>query len=234
MPKIFIVEDDQAFCNVLSQGLLSEKYSLEFAHNGHDALEWLSTYTYDLVILDWGLPVVNGVNVCEALRSKGCKTPILMLTGNSSINEKERGFEAGADDYLTKPFDLRELKMRVRALLRRPVSFCNVEMEAGGVLLRPAEHKVLLQGSEVQLSPKEFALLEFLMRHSNEVFSSADLLKAVWSADEDVGEETIRVHIKNLRSKLEKKFATQLISTVFGVGYRFAPAGDNIRLATKI
>jgi DNA-binding response OmpR family regulator len=223
MTKILVVEDDKALCQVLHDSLKLDNYLVETSHEGVDALQRLQLYTYDLVILDWDLPVLSGIEICRKLRAAGKHAPILMLTGKSDMTAKEKGFETGVDDYLTKPFELKELKLRVKALLRRPSARLEEGVNLGGLVLKPAEHKVIRDGEELQLSPKEFGLLEYLMRRPNEVCSSDHLLKAVWTMEEIAGPEVIRQHLKNLRAKIDVKGKESLIQTVFGVGYKFVP-----------
>lgn len=220
MSKILIVEDDKGLCQVIDESLQSEKYSVEVSYDGSDAVERLRSYVYDLVILDWDIPFLNGIEVCKQFRSRGGKSPILMLTGKSQIDEKEHGFDSGVDDYLTKPFELRELKSRVRALLRRPASFQGKALTAGDLVLEPSSYRVAKGSKQLSLSPKEFALLEFLMRHPKQVFSAEHLLRSVWKAEDDVGLETIKTHIKNIRAKIDSEGQPSVIATVFGVGYK--------------
>jgi DNA-binding response OmpR family regulator len=228
MTKILVVDDDKNLCSVLHASLEQDNYLVEIAHDGVDALQRLQLYAYDLVILDWDLPLMNGIDICRKMRASGGQAPVLMLTGKSDISQKEKGFETGVDDYLTKPFELKELKMRVKALLRRPATRQEESMNLGGLLLKPGEHKVIRDGNELQLSPKEFGLLEHLMRRPNEVCSADHLLKAVWTMDEIAGPEVIRQHLKNLRSKIDVAGQPSLIQTVFGVGYKFVPVQSGL------
>lgn len=220
MSKILIVEDDQALSRVLSEGLKAD-YTVEVAHDGSDALERIAHYVYDLIILDWELPFVDGVSLCERFRANGGHAPILMLTARSKLVDKEMGFEAGVDDYLTKPFELKELKLRVKALLRRPKQIRADHLVSGNMVLDPAGRQLKIDGEEIKLSPKEFDLLEYFFRNRGAVLSSDQLLNAVWTADETIGTDTVRTHVKNLRAKIDKFGGNSSISTVFAVGYRF-------------
>lgn len=220
MAKILIVEDDARLCEVVKESLESEQHSVELSRDGSDASSRLRAYTYDLVVLDWDIPFVNGIEVLKQFRARGGTTPILMLTGKSHIAEKELGFDTGADDYLTKPFQLREFTSRVKALLRRPSSMQNKVLRAGDVILEPSEFRVTRAGKEVVLSKKEFAILEFLMRHPKQVYSAEALLRCVWKAEDLVGPETVKTHIKNIRAKLDSPDKPSLLTTVFGVGYK--------------
>lgn len=221
MSKILIVEDDKALSHVLSEGLKADHHSVEVAYDGSEAMERVLQYLYDLIILDWELPFINGVSLCEQFRAKGGHAPVLMLTARSKIDDKEAGFDAGVDDYLTKPFELRELKSRIKALLRRPRQVVGENLELGGLLLDPLGRQVTKDGSAIHLSPKEFELLEYMIRNRGVVLSADHLLNAVWTADEAVGTDTVRTHVKNIRAKIDKKGAPSYIGTVFAVGYRF-------------
>lgn len=226
MSKILIVEDDQALCHVVREGLKADNHSVEVAHDGSEAMERLLQYMYDLIILDWELPHVNGVSLCEKFRARGGNAPVLMLTAKSKVDDKEAGFEAGVDDYLTKPFELRELRSRIKALLRRPAQIVIQALASGDLELDPHGRKVKKAGSNIHLSPKEFDLLEYLIRNKGVVLSADHLLNAVWSAEESVGTDTVRTHMKNLRAKIDTKGEPSYIGTVFAVGYRFDSPDD--------
>src|SRR5262249_466480 len=159
---------------------------------------------YDMVVLDVNLPKLSGLDVCKQFRESGGSTPILMLTGKDAIDDKERGLDAGADDYLTKPFHLKELSASVRALLRRPNTFTGDVLRSGDLILETSTFRVSRDGEDIQLSQQEFALLEFLMRNANQVFSPEALLDRVWKSSSDVSPAAIRTHIKMLRKKLDK------------------------------
>ena len=197
MSKILIVEDDNALCHVLSEGLKAD-YSIEIAHDGSEAREKVLQYVYDLIILDWELPFIDGISLCEQFRAKGGHSPILMLTARSRLDEKETGFDAGVDDYLTKPFELRELRSRIKALLRRPRELLNESVVYGNLVLDIHGRQVTKDGCEIHLSPKEFDLLQYFVRNRGTVLSAEHLLNAVWTADEAVGTDTVRTHVKNL------------------------------------
>jgi DNA-binding response OmpR family regulator len=220
MPKILIVEDDKSLCQVLGESLQSEGHTVEISNDGADASSRLRAYQYDLLVLDWDIPVLSGIEVLKQFRVRGGKTPILMLTGKSKVDEKELGFETGADDYLTKPFELREFKSRIKALLRRPAALQSKTLKVADIVLDPSLFKVTKAGTEVALSKKEFAVLEFLLRHPKQVYSADALLRCVWTADETVGTETVKTHIKNIRAKLDSPGKPSVLTTVFGVGYK--------------
>lgn len=165
MVKILVVEDDPEFAMTLVDGLIMERFTVEHSPSGTDCIELLRVTEYDLVILDWNLPGLTGIEVLRQYRARDGKTPILMLTGKSDVEDKEKGFETGADDYLTKPFHMRELVARVRALLRRRIVEPSNMLSVRSIVLDPAKHRVTKGGAEVHISPRDFALLEFFMRH---------------------------------------------------------------------
>ncbi|MBZ0186582.1 MAG: response regulator transcription factor [Candidatus Obscuribacterales bacterium] len=224
MAKILLVEDEADISDLVTAWLAKDHHVVEVAATGEQALDLLRVYPFDVLILDWMLPGVSGVEVCREYRTRGGTSPILMLTAKSHVNEKEKGLDAGADDYLTKPFELIELSARVRALLRRPVSFAGTVLKVGTIVLDTSTHKVTKNGGEVQLLPKEFALLAFFMRHPNQVFSAEALLDRVWSYDSEASPETIRTYIKRLRKKIDEEDKSSLIGTVHGVGYKLVAA----------
>lgn len=221
MAKILIVEDDPELSGVLQDWLVSEHHVVDTVDDGTEADQLLRHYAFDLVVLDWDLPGMLGVEVCRQFRSRGGSTPILMLTGKGEIKDKTTGLDAGADDYLTKPFHPDELSARVRALLRRPapVTATN-ELKAGDLVLEPGTYRVMRAGKDIRLLPKEFALLEFLMRHPNVVFSAEALIDRVWSSDSDASPDTVRTNIKRLRQKIDTEGQRPMIATVHGVGYK--------------
>ncbi len=221
MAKILIVEDDNELAKTVSDYLRFEHHTVEHAPTGTEGIERLRFYQYDVVILDLNLPGMGGMDVCREYRSIGGNSPILMLTGNDKISSKEEGLDSGADDYLTKPFHMKELSARVRALLRRAGSrLASNVLAIGNVVLDPSGFSVTRNGEEVRLVPKEFALLEFLMRHPNVVFSPEALISRVWTAGEESSPDIIRTHIKNLRKKLDIPDENSIIHTVHGVGYK--------------
>ncbi len=220
MPKILVVEDEPDFSMLIGEWLKNEHHVVEVVETGEDALDRLKFYKYDIVILDWMLPGISGLDVCKKYRELGGTTPILLLTAKKHVDEKEAGLDAGADDYLTKPFEMKELSARIRALMRRPVALTGSVLQVGELSLEPTTFKVSRSGKEINLLPKEFALLEFLMRHPNQVFSAEALLDRVWSSDSESSPETIRTYIKRLRKKIDQQGQPSMLSTVHGVGYK--------------
>lgn len=222
MAKIFLVEDDPEIVENVRDWLQEcEKHIVETAVNGRDGLEHLRFYNYDLIILDWELPSMSGLEICTEYRKRGGNTPVLFLTGKREVMNKEAGFDAGADDYLTKPFHVRELAARVRALLRRPPSvYKGSVLQCRHMELDPASAGVTSNGVAVKLNAKEYALLEFLMRHPGQLFSAEALLDRVWKSSSDATTEAITTCIKRLRKKLDVEGQPSIITTLHGLGYR--------------
>ena len=220
MAKILLVEDDQALSKLVRNWLSLEHHAVETVEDGEEALHRLKVSEYDLVILDWTLPKLAGVEVLKEHRRLGGQTPVLMLTGKDKISDKEEGFDAGADDYLTKPFHGKELTVRIKALLRRPPNLVKDVLRVGDLVLEKENFSVRRGDSEIRLLPKEFALLEFLMRHPNQVFSAEALLERVWVSESESTVEAVTTCIKRLRRKLESDGVPSPIATVHGVGYK--------------
>lgn len=218
--KILLVDDDKDLVSVVKDWLIMDNHIVEVVEDGKSALEQLGISEYDLVILDWGLPLVSGIEVLQQYRGRGGLTPILMLTGKGEIEEKATGLDQGADDYLTKPFHMVELSARLRALLRRASGQPSNVLKVGQLELEHDTHHVLNAGEKVVLPPREFALLEFLMRHPNQVFSADALLERLWHSDADIAPETVRACVKRLRKKLNMEADNSMIQTLHGVGYR--------------
>lgn len=218
MAKILLVEDNEDLANSVRTFLLFEHHSVEHINNGQTASEHLRAFQYDLILLDWNLPGKTGIEIVKRFRELGGNTPVLMLTGHDTVDEKEQGLDSGADDYLTKPFQMKELGARVRALLRRPAAVSNTNLlEAGNIVIDTQKYRVTLSGEPINLVPREFQLLEFFMRHPNQVFSSEALLARVWPSDSEASTEALRTALKRLRKKVDPE--GNLIRTVHGVGY---------------
>jgi DNA-binding response OmpR family regulator len=224
MAKILLVEDDSDLTVIIEDALTLQKHMVEVASTGPDGRERLLFYEYDLVILDWELPGgLSGVDICKEYRSRGGLTPVIMLTGKDAVREKEAGLDAGADDYLTKPFEMRELQARLRALLRRPTGYADNDLTVGDFLLQPSVFRLTRKGEEIRLLPKEFALLEFFMRHKGQSFSAEAILNRVWPSDSDATPESFRTCLKRLRQKVDIDGQPSLIEHVHGLGYRINP-----------
>jgi DNA-binding response OmpR family regulator len=221
MPKILLAEDDAALGSSLSDWLESEGFAVEWVLKGSHALERLETYTYDVIILDWQLPEMEGVDICLAFRKKGGVTPIIMLTGKDHVMDKVKGLESGADDYLAKPFDLPELLARLRSLLRRSADYVGTVIKIGNYEIDTRSKTLSKSGSPIKLQPKEFAILEFLMRNPGKVFSTQELLKRVWTDAAGVSSESLYTYMKTLRKKLSAGDGQCPVKTAHSQGYSF-------------
>jgi len=219
MPKILLVEDDLEIAEALENWFKQESIVFESVQSGGDALQLLNSFEYDAIILDWGLPDITGIEVCKRYRKNGGTAGVLFLTGRNTLDEKETGLDSGADDYLVKPFEMRELAARVRSLLRRPRSFVDDDLNFNGVSLNLKTRTVNFGGESARLMPKEFALLEYLLRHTDTIFSSKQLLQSVWPSDSDSSEDTVRTCMRSLRLKLQKLGCGELVKTVLKAGY---------------
>jgi len=219
--KILVVEDELDLAQQLEDWFKREQYTVDVVNNGLDALNRLMVYKYDVVLLDWMLPVLSGLEVLKRLRARNNKTPVVMLTAKDTIDDTEAGLDSGADDYITKPFSLREVSARVRAAVRRNSSAQQTLLVAGDLTLDPVSRSVEKRGKAIHLEPKEFNLLEFFMRHQNQVFSADALIDRVWPSETMVSPDAIRTYIKVLRKKLDEENGPSLIQNVRGVGYKF-------------
>lgn len=220
MAKIFIVEDDKNLSANLRDLLALDRHIVETVDSGRQALDHLRVSKFDIVILDWCLPDITGLEICQKFRERGGTTPILMLTGKDDILHKTQGFDAGADDYLTKPFHPNELRSRIKALLRRSDRIGGVELKAGSLVLTASTFTATKAGQPIRLLPKEFALLEFFMRHPNQVFKTDALIDRVWESKTEVSPEVVRTYINRLRNKIDEPGETSMIQTVHGIGYK--------------
>lgn len=220
LAKILVVEDDAALCRMIEDWLSLDHHNVELISEGLEAHDRLRFYEFDLVILDWNLPGKDGIEILKEFRRAGGMTPVLMLTGKGTIGDKETGFSAGTDDYLTKPFHGKELSARVKALLRRPRVFVSEELKAGDIVLDRGSYRVTKAGEELHLVPKEFTLLEFLMQNPNRVFSAEFLLNKIWATESDATVDALTTCVKRLRKKIDTAGAPSMIRTVYGVGYK--------------
>jgi DNA-binding response OmpR family regulator len=220
MAKILLVEDDALAAEMLVDFLESERYSVEHAPNATQAKDLLRVYGYDLLVLDWELPDGTGIDILRTFRNAGGKTPVIMLTGKRALDDKEQGLDSGADDYLTKPFDMRELSARLRALLRRNPVVANNVLTCSYLSLDTVAATASRDGETLKLLPTEYALLEFLMRNQGRVFSTDALLENVWKADSEATANGVRTYITRLRGKIDKENVPSLLKTVHGIGYK--------------
>ncbi|WAG80482.1 response regulator [Metapseudomonas furukawaii] len=213
--RLLLVEDDNALGAGVRAGLRQEGYTIDWLTDGASALHALQSEAFDLAILDLGLPRLDGVQVLQQLRSGGATLPVLVLTARDALEDRVIGLDAGADDYLVKPFDLNELKARLRALLRRSAGRPQVLIEHGDVVLDPASQQVSYRGNPVPLTPKEYQLLHELLSQPGKVLTRERLVQTLYGWDEEAESNTLEVHIHHLR----KKLSSDLIRTVRGIGY---------------
>ncbi len=217
--RILLAEDDSRVASFVRRGLREEQYAVDVATDGDKALSMAQTGEYDLIILDLMLPKKEGMEVLRTLRASKVGTPVLILTAKDKPKDKVEGLNAGADDYLTKPFGFEELLARVRALLRRRGDMVPTVLTAGDLQIDTLKHKVSRGGKELDLTNREYALLEFFLRHANEVVTRTKLSENVWEADFDTFSNVIDVHIARLRQKINDGFSLKLLDTIRGRGY---------------
>jgi two-component system, OmpR family, response regulator len=221
--RLLLVEDDRKLVRALVRGLEREGYAVDAAHTGEEALSQASAHDYDAVVLDVMLPGVDGFSVCEELRRRPRWVPVLMLTARADVADRIRGLDAGADDYLVKPFDFGELLARLRALVRRGPSEPYAEPQAGDLAFDPATRTVSRAGRDVELTGREFEVLELLARHAGQVVSRQQLLDEIWADDYDGSANVVDVYVGYLRKKLEDPAGPRLIRTVRGLGFVLEP-----------
>ncbi len=230
--KILLAENDNVTTQLLVTALANQYYTVDIANDGQIAWQMLELYVYDLILLDVILPNLDGISICRQLRAQGNQIPILIVTGENAAINRVTGLDAGADDYVTKPFDLNELLARIRALLRRGNLTLTPVLKWGELRLDPSKCQVTWNHENVRLTPKEYGLLELFLRNHHRVFSSNALIEHLWSFEEIPSEDTVRSHLKGLRTKLRKAGVTpDPIETVYGMGYRLKPPlPDNSQL----
>jgi two-component system, OmpR family, response regulator len=218
--RILVVEDETRLAALLGRSLREDGHAVDLVESGEDALDWIDASEFDVVILDIMLPGIDGLEVCRDLRRRRVRTPILLLTARDSVSDRVAGLDAGADDYLVKPFALAELTARLRALIRRPPEPLDPILHAGNLHLDPATRRLWCGEDELQLPNKEFRILELLMRYPNRVHTRAMIAEHVWDYDFPNVTNVIDVHIRQLRRKIGDPYPGQLIQTVRGAGYR--------------
>ena len=219
MLRLLVVEDERKMRDLLRQGLLEAGLSVDVAATGPEALALHGTKSYDAILLDVMLPGMDGFEVCRLLRAEGAREPILMLTARSSVEDRVRGLDTGADDYLTKPFSLEELLARIRALTRRPQTDPQVVLRMADLEVDPVKHEARRGGRRIELTSKEFMLLAYLLRHANEVVTTRMILAHVWDFDHARGSNVVAVYVNYLRRKIDHDFEPKLLHTVRGTGY---------------
>ncbi len=222
--RILIVEDERRLANIIKKGLVEEGFAVDTACDGEEGQYLAESETYDLIILDVMLPKVDGLKLCKELRNKNIKTPILMLTAKSTLEDKVSGLDSGADDYLTKPFAFLELRSRIHALIRRSKTDASPLLRITDLELDPIKHIVKRDEKLISLTPKEFSVLELLMRHKDEVISRTMITEHVWDYNFDNMSNVIDVFIASLRRKIDKGAKVKLVHTIHGVGYKISEA----------
>jgi len=219
--RVLVVEDEPRMAALIRQGLEEESYAVDVVGNGAEALEWVESAGYNIILLDIMLPGMNGLDVCRLLRSKGYTMPILMLTARDTLPDKVTGLDAGADDYLVKPFAIEELTARLRALARREGPSKTLELSVGDLVLDTATKRARRGNNAVEtLTSKEYILLETLMRHPDQVLTRDQIIDHVWNMEFESGSKLIEVYIHSLRKKIDEGYDEKLIQTVRGMGYR--------------
>lgn len=221
--RVLIVEDDRSMAELLQKGLEEENHVVSVAHNGVDGLEMTESYQFDVLVLDWMLPRMDGLELARRVRKSGRPTPILMLTARDAVPDIVKGLDAGADDYLTKPFSFAEFLARLRALARRPAAAQNNRLEVADLALDLRTHQVFRGKQEIHLTQTEYRLLEFLMRRSGGVASRRAIIEAVWGLDAEVEENTLDAFVRLLRTKIDYGQKQKLIHTMRGFGYCVRP-----------
>ncbi len=219
--RILLIDDDEQLMEVLAESLIQQHYAVDIATDGEMGWEFITLFNYDLVVLDWMLPKIDGLTLCQQLRTEHYTMPIMLLTARDCDRDKVKGLDAGADDYVVKPFNFDELTARIRALLRREIKVSSPILEWSGLSLDPKTHEVKYQEQLLPLTPKEYSLLELFLRHPQQVFSPGAIIDNLWAGEDPPGEEAVRTHIKGLRQKLSQvNIPKDSIKTVYGIGYR--------------
>ncbi|HVA96030.1 MAG TPA: response regulator transcription factor [Candidatus Acidoferrales bacterium] len=217
--RILLVEDEVKLAHAMKRALELQKYAVDVVNNGKDGLDFAIGEEFSLIILDVMLPGMDGIEICKRIRAEGIHTPVMMLTARGQITDKVTGLDVGADDYMVKPFSFEELFARIRALVRRPVQANDPVLSIKNLSLDPKTFTVKRGDKIVELSAKEFSLLEYLLRNKNTVLNKEQIIAHVWNYDSDVLPSTIEVHVKHLRDKIDVKGEESLIHTIRGRGY---------------
>lgn len=221
MAKILVVDDDVLFASSIKEWLEFDHHKVDMSNDPEEALQFIKSFDYDVLLLDWQLPGISGIELCRRYRAAQGSAYVIMLTGMNTVDNKVEGLEAGADDYLAKPFAVKELISRVKALLRRPPRYGGQILKAGDLHLDTNSRVVTRSGVEIHLKPLEYAVLEFFMKHPNQVIAPDALLKRVWDSSAEASTDAVYTCINRLRKKLNDSDKEAVIKTVHGVGYRF-------------
>jgi DNA-binding response OmpR family regulator len=230
--RILVVEDNHHLSDSLKMNLKHEGYSVDTAYDGQEGQDFAELTPYDLIILDIMLPLKDGFEVCRDLRRRRIHTPILLLTARDSVDDRVQGLDCGADDYLVKPFAMRELLARLRALLRRQQPYQPGCLEMGGLIMDPGKHTVERDQQPIDLTPKEYALLEFFLRHPDQVVTRDMIEQHIWNYEFECESNVIDVYVRRLRRKIDDPFAVKLLTTVRGIGYRLILAPELSKIST--
>jgi DNA-binding response OmpR family regulator len=225
--RLLVVEDEPGIARFIRQGLNEAGYAVDVGTDGEEGLDYALAAQYDAIVLDILLPKMDGLHLLRELRDRGIKTPVLLLTARDEVEDRVQGLDAGADDYLVKPFAFPELLARIRALLRRPPLQASAILRVGDLEMDTARHEVHRAGRAIDLSPREFALLEYLMRHPNQVLSRTQIVEHVWNFDFFYESNVVDVYVGYLRRKLDRASEPPMIHTVRGVGYRLGEGNGN-------
>jgi heavy metal response regulator len=225
--RILIVEDEAGVAGFIEQGLTEAGYAVDVARDGADGLEYALAFDYDAIVLDIMLPKTNGLDLLREIRNRRVKSPVLLLTARDRIDDRVRGLDVGADDYLVKPFAFPELLARIRALLRRPPLQSGNLLRTSELEMDLTQREVRRAGRRIELSPREFSLLELLLRHPHQVLSRTQIIEHVWNFDFYTDTNVVDVYIGYLRRKIDRGFAFPLIQTIRGVGYRLSEEKDD-------
>jgi len=217
--RILVVEDDKKIAGFLCKGLTEENYAVDVFYNGEDGEYWSINNEYDIIILDIMLPQKNGVEICRKLRKLNISTPIIMLTAKDTTEDKIKGLNSGADDYISKPFSFAELLARIKAQLRRTHDYNSVILKAGELELDQSSRRAFVNGSEIYLSGREYALLEYLMRNKNKIVTETQIIEHVWDMNSEIFTNVVNVYIHHLRKKITENSGNKIIYTIRGRGY---------------
>ena len=220
--RVLLVEDEARIADFVTRGLAEQGHAVDVASDGDEALQWADVADFDVIILDVMLPGRDGIEVCRTLRQRGARTPILMLTARDAVQDRVKGLDSGADDYLVKPFAFAELVARLRALIRREPAVMGGVLQVSDLGFDTTTLEVSRRGVSIDLTAKECRLLEYLMRHPNQVLTRTMIAEHVWNYEFDNATNVIDVHIRNLRRKIDDAYPTKLIQTVRGAGYRIS------------
>jgi heavy metal response regulator len=225
--RVLVVEDEAGVAGFVEQGLTEAGYAVDVARDGADGLEYALSFDYDAIVLDIMLPKMNGLEMLREIRNRRVKSPVLLLTARDAVDDRVRGLDVGADDYLVKPFAFPELLARLRALLRRPPLQSGNLLSMNDLEMDLTQREVRRGGKRIELSPREFALLELLLRHPNQVLTRTQIVEHVWNFDFYADTNVVDVYIGYLRRKIDRENALPLIHTVRGVGYRLSEDKDD-------